>query len=84
MKWIIYDSPKDCYTEITEAKHFNNNKHNSSYKRIDTPYDRLLLDAMGMTLQASDEYLKHIEADDGENSSWWKPSSDFLFGKNIL
>ncbi len=84
MKWEIYGSPEDCYTKIAETRNFNNNKHNSTYKYTDTSYNIFLLDAMGMTIQASDEYLKHIEADDDENSSWWKYNSDFLFDKNML
>lgn len=84
MKWWIYDSAEDCYAKIVETRNFNNNKHNSIYKYTDTSYNIFLLDAMGMTIQASDEYLKHIEADDGENNSWWKYNPNFLFNKHML
>ena len=55
MKWWIYDSAEDCYANIAKTRHFNDNKHNNTYKHTDTSYNIFLLDAMGMTETPSDE-----------------------------
>ena len=67
IQWWIYDSAEDCYANIAKTRHFNDNNHNSTYKHTDTSYNIFLLDAMGMTENPSDEYIKYTKADDGEN-----------------